>query len=223
MKQADDLLAEHAKAVGLLCLEWAELEQAVDYLLQPLLGCSDSTLACITASVEKLSFRLAIVKKAVVAEHLSRDWIDWLHNITRRINDEFAPKRNDFVHHRIRLSKGEFRLISRKAVVEPSTPPKPPKSPRADKPQQLKMQQLVIQPEARISTQEVERLTECISTVTFLIAIATLELIRWRSEGGTPVLRPELVPGAKANVRIKQLPHVIVLGSAPLALDYVFE
>ncbi len=218
MERSKDLMAGYARSIGVLCMQWANLDEAIDHLLVPLLNSDPEITACITASIDKITPRLDIVKRAAVHSGLSEEWISWLNGIAYRIDNEFRQQRNQYVHDCARLQfvhdraspeDWEFVRVGRKAKI--------------GRPQSRQPEQLLLKPQTKVSTDDIDRLSVCIGSVTFAIGVATHELTQWRLHGHAPFFRQEIKQAVDKGAHLEKIPFFVLLASEPLNINFITD
>lgn len=91
LEKVTNLLHDHARSIGELCMSWAAMDNAIDDLLEPLLDCDRATIACLATSMEKTEARISTIKRLMVLSDISPDWRNWADMILNRITVELGP------------------------------------------------------------------------------------------------------------------------------------
>jgi hypothetical protein len=201
------LMSEYARSIGFLCLAWANLDEAVDHLLVPLSNTVADYNSNTMGDMEEIYKRLERVNWAAHEAELSQDWSSWLGGVMHRIDREFRPMRNRYVHDCAHLKDREFvRLEKPKNAIQA----------RARQPEQV-----VLKSEIKVSIADIDRLTLCIRSVTFAMGIATHELVQWRLSGNPPFFRQELANAADRGAHLEKVPFFVLLASGPINIQWV--
>ncbi|MFN9007722.1 MAG: hypothetical protein ACK5WH_01150 [Hyphomonadaceae bacterium] len=207
MARSKDLMSGYARSIGFLCLEWANLDEAVDHLLVPLSNTVAEYNSNTLGNMDRIGERLEKVKWAAFNAELSEEWLSWLNGVAHRIDYEFRPMRNRYVHDCARLKDWEFVRTEK---------PNNAVQGRARQPEQL-----ALKSEAKVSIADIDRLTLCIRSVTFAMGIATHELVQWRLSGNPPFFRQELANAADWGAHLEKVPFFVLLASGPINIQWV--
>lgn len=207
MKRSKDLMSGYARSIGFLCLEWANLDEAVDHLLVPLSNTVAEYNSSTLENMDSIGERLEKVKWAAFEAELTEDWLSWLDGIAHRIDYEFRPMRNRYVHDSARLKDWEFVRVE--------------KPNNAGKARGRRREEVVLKSEIKVSIADIDRLTLCIRSVAFAVGIATHELVQWRLNGHPPFFRQELARAADRGMHLEKVPFFVMLGSGPVNIQWV--
>ena len=210
MRDARNIMQDHARSIGELCMSWAALDYAIDRLFDPLLGCDKAVTASLTSSMEKMEARIAAIRRILVQEGISKAWSNWIDGLFRRILDEIAPIRNRYVHDRWQMKRGELQKIDKRASSK--------------KLQAFQSNQLIFDTTKAIPTKDVDRLREYIDTVLWAIEIAAMDLEEWRTTKQMRPPREQWIPACKPRTRMDRFPIVIAWnGEQRLPFEYVTD
>lgn len=176
---------QHAKALGALCMSYAGLDEAILRLYEPLLQCTEAQAVCVAD--EGISRRSAVVVKLLHLIDTPDDWLTWVIGLLRRADGELGPLRNRLVHHSYTISLDATLRHDRR--------------PRLKKPQSRQKPELIFDTEHPTSVAEIERVSECVSTVQIALAAAHRHLVVWRTTGEFVSLDPQWLPAATVNAR----------------------
>jgi hypothetical protein len=128
-------LADHATAIGGLCIAYAGLEQNIDSLIGALCGLRDDQLRSFTSQMALVK-KLPTVKALGLLRQPQQSWYDDLDLFAWAIDQHIAPNRNEFVHgawrqgsptptrlrERIRIAKPQSRQKLMLTTLHPSQP-----------------------------------------------------------------------------------------------------
>ena len=209
MARSKDLMSGYARSIGFLCLEWANLDEAVDHLLVPLSNTVAEYNSNTMGNMDRIGERLEKVKWAAFNAELTEEWMSWLNGIAHRIDYEFRPMRNRYVHDCARLKDWEFVRVE--------------KPNNAGRTQGRQLEQVVLKSETKVSTADIDRLTLCIRSVTFAIGVATHELVQWRLSGQPPFFRQEIAKAVDRDARLEKIPFFVLLASGPLNINFITD
>jgi len=166
-----DVIEEHALALGLLCIYWASLDNALANLLNTYLG-SDDVGAAVTAP--DTSTRCEQIRKLAHVTGPDGEWRDCLLRILRMIQKELAETRNRYIHDGWTISEAGMVRIDRR--------------PKLQKPQARQPVQLVTESASVVPAEWVQLLTQRVIDTMVAIAFMAIDVRRWRD--GESSLKP---------------------------------
>jgi hypothetical protein len=170
----------HAAALGYLCLSWAGLDSAVNRLFEPLLKCSSAQIGCIVP--ENVRLRCEALKRLLHIEPLPDPLVSFAVGLLDRASGELAPLRNRLIHDGWSITKDQTTRIDRRAKL--------------GKPQSRRRIRVVHDTKHPTQLEEINRVSERISTVQIALSALIHVLQRWRSEGRIPELDVQWAPAA---------------------------
>lgn len=92
-------LDAHARAIGHLCIGWSHLERVLNSLLVSLLGVPDeSDVAYAITSNIRDEGRISMIRALAHIKKMDDKWFHELDCLLTRIDQEYRPQRNRFVH-----------------------------------------------------------------------------------------------------------------------------
>ena len=116
------VISTHAKAIGLLCIYTATLDNAIVRLIGRMLEVDEKTTACVTASAPDISHRCEMAKRLVHIKAPNQQWrvcVTGLLNLTQEV---IGPKRNRYVHDDWYVTGDDMvRLDTRVRVQKPGS------------------------------------------------------------------------------------------------------
>jgi hypothetical protein len=116
-------LAEHASAIGYLCIYYAELENILTQLISRMAGLKGETFDLFVNQVDLLK-KLTIARGFAVSTKAPSEWCDDLDLILVDIQKHIIPKRNRYVHDSWRVTmvgSVVLRRTDRTRVVRPQS------------------------------------------------------------------------------------------------------
>lgn len=158
LDRAGAVIDRHQKnlvAVGRLATAWAGLDTAVDSLFEPLLDCSEAQVACIL--VENVSARCDMLKRLLHVEPLSPSFTDWVTSLLNRASAELAPLRNRYIHDASVVTHAAVHRTDKRAKI--------------GKLQSRQKRSLIYKTVHEVKSEDIERLSDCISTVTLALKV----------------------------------------------------
>jgi hypothetical protein len=169
-----DVMEEHAIALGLLCIYWATLDNAVAELLNNYLNSAPIGAAVVAPDI---STRCEQVRKLAHVSGPSGEWRECLLHILNMIQGEMAEARNRYVHDDWNISEAGMVRIDRR--------------PKLKKPQAREAVQLITQTETVVPSEWIYQLTNRVVDTMVAIAFMTIDIRRWRKEGLTLAPPPQ--------------------------------
>jgi hypothetical protein len=193
--KATNLMLDHARAIGELCMSWAALDNAIDELLIPLLDCDRGTIASLVSSMEKTEARVNAIKRIMVHADLDLDWREWVNSLLGRIMAELAPMRHRYVHDRWQFRRGEVQRIEKRALIRKA---------QSRQPDKLFFDATNVTPVA-----DVDRIRAYVDTVLFGLEIAQDDLEWWRKTGRLRRPRELWIPLGRPKTRMAHFPTFV--------------
>jgi hypothetical protein len=114
------VIAEHANAVGVLCMYWSVLEVTVSDLIRELSSSDETTTAAMLSSARDIGQRCEVAKRLAYIKQPSKKWAEWtrhLIGILDLIQNVLAPKRNRYVHDDWGLLDGKMSQFDRRLKI----------------------------------------------------------------------------------------------------------
>jgi hypothetical protein len=196
-----------SEAVGSLCVSFSSLDWNITRLYEPLLQCSEAQAACIAD--ENISRRCAVAVKLVHLEKLPHDLIDWISALLLRADGELGALRNRYIHDAYAIKpEGTLRIERR---------------PKLGKPQSHQRRKVTYNTEHPTTVEEIEHVSERVTTVTTALMAAASYLRLWRQSGQPPQLDPQWLPASKPNARMRNYQadaEALEILLAPLEYDF---
>jgi len=96
-------LADHASAIGYLCIYYAELENVITQLISRMAGLKGEKFELFVNQVDLLK-KLTIARGLAVSTKAATEWYDDLELIIEDIQSHIIPKRNRYVHDSWRVT-----------------------------------------------------------------------------------------------------------------------
>jgi len=94
----DDEYKNFVAALGHLCMFWAGLDRELNHLIGALLRITDEQAACIASEMNDVAPRCRLIKTLSYTVDVPQAWRDTLVELSNLICNDFAPRRNRFVH-----------------------------------------------------------------------------------------------------------------------------
>jgi hypothetical protein len=76
-EQQLDMLNEHARAVGMLCMYWSFLDRTISFVIERLLDQDEKTVACILTSANDTSQKCEMARRLAFLKADGPDWQEW--------------------------------------------------------------------------------------------------------------------------------------------------
>ncbi|QIG93431.1 hypothetical protein [Bradyrhizobium sp. 6(2017)] len=120
-------LADHASAIGYLCIYYAELESILTQLISRMAGLKGETFDLFANQID-LAKKLTLARGLAVSRKAPTDWYTDLDSILVDIQSHIMPKRNRYVHDGWRVTMVDTIVLRRteKTRVEKPQSHKPP-------------------------------------------------------------------------------------------------
>lgn len=175
----------YSRAIGSLCIEFAELDRTIDRLFPLLLGCSEVQTACIVT--DNIGAKCDSLARLVRVEAFESGWTEWLCDLLKRAGEELAQRRNRIVHDSWKFRPdGGIRVMRRaKTAIAGAGQAKT----------------VEYNTEHRVTIDEIERLQGRVTTVILALEAAVRILDAWRTEGLHPSVPAQWIPACKAHHR----------------------
>jgi hypothetical protein len=161
------VIEDHAQALGLLCIYWATLDNALFGLLAAYLNSDPVGLAVRAPDVSTLCEQ---IRKLAHVSGPDGEWRECLIRILNMIQGELAETRNRYVHDDWEISAEGMTRIDRR--------------PKLQKPQAFQQVQLISNFKTVVPVEWVRQLTGRVVEAMQAIAYMTLSLRLWRGGHG---------------------------------------
>ncbi|WFU53017.1 hypothetical protein QA639_25430 [Bradyrhizobium pachyrhizi] len=105
-------LADHASAIGYLCIYYAELESILTQLISRMSGLKGEKFDLFVNQIDLLK-KLTVARGLAISTKAPSDWYDDLELILVEIQNHIMPKRNRYVHDSWRVTMLDTIVLRR--------------------------------------------------------------------------------------------------------------
>ena len=183
-------LDAHLKALGGMCWAFANLDNAISRLYEPVLQCSEEQAACIM--IDNLSTRRDQLNRLLHLEvDLPDEFVSWVGRLLSRACDELASERNRCIHDCWTFNWS----VERQSVARIS------KKPRLSKVPSRPRKQIIVRSENPTTAEDLQQLEGRIHTVASALGAARRSLETWRRTNQFSAPDPEWLPAGEARAR----------------------
>jgi hypothetical protein len=162
----------HCMALGKLCVAWAIVDRQLNDLLGALLGSSPTATACLASTVDAVGARCDIMRRLIHEDPLTEEWVTLCTKMLVTVSDDLAARRNRYVHDYWSLTEGTLVRLDRRVI--------------AKRPQSRQPVKLSFDSEHATPPDAIERLTEEIGQMVFLLHVAARDVRDWKKHRFRP-------------------------------------
>lgn len=210
LREVEDVMMDHARSIGELCMSWAVLDRSIDDIFGPLIQHDKGVVACLATSMEKPDARIAVIKRLFVHFDVEIEWRRWAESLFNRVVTELGPLRNRYVHDRWVLRNGEMETVDKRAKIR--------------KVQSREPDKLVFDNSKVTTVDKVDRLRDYIDTVIVGLNFMQLDLEAWRNSGFSGLSHKFWPEFGRERTRLVRYPTLIVNpGRGGQSLEFVTD